>query len=101
MILEIELTRLLGDTGYPEYIKDCYRTRAKGRTSLAEYHDIPRQEMEMDGKIWSGFRGWLILREYDLFPFLCYHIRGIVAEIRLHPADKSHILGCTRRRNKS
>lgn len=54
------------NTGYPEYIKDCYRTRATGRTSPTEYHDLPRQEMEMDGEIWSGFGGRLILREYDL-----------------------------------
>jgi hypothetical protein len=46
----------------------------------------------MDGKIWSGFRGRLILREYDPFPILCYHVRGIVAETRLHPAEKPHIL---------
>lgn len=48
--------------------------------------------MEMDGKIWSGFRGRLILRKYDPFPILCYHIGGIVAEPQLHPADKPHIL---------
>jgi len=53
--------------GYPEYFKDCYRTRATGCTSLAEYNDIPRQEMEMDGKIWSDFGGWLVLRECDPF----------------------------------
>ena len=74
--------------GYPQHCQDCYRTCKARCSSFAEYKNISRQTMAVDGKIRPSFGGSSALTITISFSWISCHPLGNIWSMPLIPLCK-------------